>query len=72
MKHFLPILIGAVLAAGMSKSQSAPAIATPQQQQQSSASEGSTSFHGDGNSVTRVGDCVMLSSPDVSFSGSGC
>lgn len=69
MKHFLPILIGAVLAAGMSKSQSAPAIATPQQQE---SADGSTSFHGDGNSVTRVGDCVMLSSPDVSFSGSGC
>lgn len=40
-------------------------------------SEQSTTFYGDGaggqsQSVTRDGDCVMFSSPEVDFAGSGC
>jgi hypothetical protein len=41
-------------------------------QNEDASSGGSTNFFGSSGSINRNGSCVSLSSPDVSFMGSGC
>ena len=41
-------------------------------QNDDASSGGSTNFFGSSGSITRSGGCVSLSSPGVSFMGSGC